>query len=71
MIIKETFLGFFEAKGGGTAEALSKTVIAYIAELGIDPLKIKESTFIPHDIWNRTVFYLQHLLFILPVIILI
>ena len=41
MTIKETFLGFFEAKDGGTAEALSKTVIAYLAELGIDPLKIR------------------------------
>ena len=41
VMIKETFLGFFEAKDGGTAEALSKTVIAYLVELGIDPLKIR------------------------------
>ena len=40
-MIKETFLGFFEAKDGGTAEALSKTVIAYLVELGMDPLKIR------------------------------
>ena len=41
VMIKETFLGFFEAKDGGTAEALSKTVIAYLIELGIDHLKIR------------------------------
>ena len=42
-MIKETLLGFFEAKDGGTAEAISKTVIniAYLVELGIDPLKIR------------------------------
>ena len=41
VMIKETFLGFFEAKDAETAEALSKTVIAYLVELGIDPLKIR------------------------------
>jgi hypothetical protein len=43
VMIKETLLGFFEAKNGGTAEAISKTVIniAYLVELGIDPLKIR------------------------------
>jgi hypothetical protein len=41
VMIKETFLGFLEAKDGGTAEALSKTVIAYLVQLGVDPLKIR------------------------------
>ena len=38
---RKTFLDFFEARDGRTAEALSKTVIAYLVELGIDPLKIR------------------------------
>ena len=41
MKIKETFLGFFEAKDGGMAEALLKTFFAYLVELGIDLLKIR------------------------------
>ena len=39
--IKETFLGFFEAKSSGTAAALSKAVIAYCDELNLDPLKMR------------------------------
>ena len=39
--IQETFLGFIEAKDGRTAEALSKTVLAYIVSIGLDPRKIR------------------------------
>ena len=39
--IKETFIGFIVASDGGTAKALSKTVIAYLVSVGLNPLKIR------------------------------
>ena len=38
--IKETFIGFIVASDGGTAKQLSKTVIAYLVSVGLNPLKI-------------------------------
>ena len=39
--ITETFIGFIVASDGGTAKALSKTVIAYLVSVGLNPLKIR------------------------------